>query len=222
MQGVWFSSLYVVSIDTGHIAQSPQLAPRWSLAFKMEPVLFPPSISYRTLGLHFCISDVDIFSCDYFKGCELNLLLEIGFNNACLVLKSFPMTTPKAFLHALGGQVFFTLWNENISCHINKQKCHSHQRYLASSCEWGLPKLRSRGCSHPPTPQMAEDAAIPPTPQVIAEEWGECKEQGELGNKIGPDSWSAWEKNECSEPRGLHLPIHRMLNSLTGYLIFAV
>ena len=40
----------------------------------------------------------------------------------------------------------------------------------------------------PPTPQMAEDAAIPPTPQVIAEEWGECKEQGELGNKIGPDS----------------------------------
>ena len=33
-----------------------------------------------------------------------------------------------------------------------------------------------------------EDAAIPPTPQVIAEELGECKEQGELGNKIGPDS----------------------------------
>ena len=37
--GVWFSSWYVVSIDTGHIAQSPQSSPRWSTAFKMEPVL---------------------------------------------------------------------------------------------------------------------------------------------------------------------------------------
>ena len=42
--GVWFSSWYVVSIGTGHIAQSPQSSPRWSPAFKMEPVLFPPSI----------------------------------------------------------------------------------------------------------------------------------------------------------------------------------
>ena len=30
---------YVVSIDTGHIAQSPQSSPKWSPAFKMEPVL---------------------------------------------------------------------------------------------------------------------------------------------------------------------------------------
>ena len=37
--GVWFSSWSVVSIDTGHIAQSPQSGPRWSPAFKMEPVL---------------------------------------------------------------------------------------------------------------------------------------------------------------------------------------
>ena len=36
---VWFSSWYVISIDTGHIAQSPQSGPRWSPAFKMEPVL---------------------------------------------------------------------------------------------------------------------------------------------------------------------------------------
>ena len=39
IRGPWFSSWYVVSIDTGHIAQSPQSGPRWSLAFKMEPVL---------------------------------------------------------------------------------------------------------------------------------------------------------------------------------------
>ena len=40
--GVWFSSWYVVSLgtgSTGHIAQSPQPGPRWSPAFKMEPVL---------------------------------------------------------------------------------------------------------------------------------------------------------------------------------------
>ena len=39
IQGAWFSSWYVVSIDTGHIAQSPQSGPRCSRAFKMEPVL---------------------------------------------------------------------------------------------------------------------------------------------------------------------------------------
>ena len=37
--GAWVSSWYVISIDTGHIAQSPQSSPRWSPAFKMEPVL---------------------------------------------------------------------------------------------------------------------------------------------------------------------------------------
>ena len=30
---------FVISIDTGPIAQSPQSCPRWSRAFKMEPVL---------------------------------------------------------------------------------------------------------------------------------------------------------------------------------------
>ena len=70
------------------------------------------------------------------------------------------------------------LWSENISCHIDK-KCHSSQQFLASKCEWGLPKLRSNRC-YP-----------------------------------RPHKW-------FSEPKGLHLPIHRMLNSLTWYLIFDV
>ena len=39
LPGAWFSSWYVVSIDTGHRAQSPQFGPRRSPAFKMEPVL---------------------------------------------------------------------------------------------------------------------------------------------------------------------------------------
>ena len=37
--GVCFSSWYVVSINAGHTAQSPQSSPRWSPTFKMEPVL---------------------------------------------------------------------------------------------------------------------------------------------------------------------------------------
>ena len=37
--GVWFSSWYVVSIGTGHIAQSPPSGPKWSPAFKIEPPL---------------------------------------------------------------------------------------------------------------------------------------------------------------------------------------
>ena len=40
--------------------------------------------------------------------------------------------------------------------------------------------------------------------------------------KQAPDSWGAYGRNEFSEPRDLHLPIHRMLNSLTWYLIFDV
>ena len=46
-----------------------------------------------------------------------------------------------------------------------------------------------------------------PRPMLIAEELGECKKQGEKGNRIGPDTRGAYEKNEFNEPRGLHPPI---------------
>ena len=45
LPGARFSNWYVISIDTGHRAQSPQSGPRWRPAFKTEPVLFPPSCS---------------------------------------------------------------------------------------------------------------------------------------------------------------------------------
>ena len=48
--GVWFSSWYVVYIDTRHITQSPQSRPRWSPAFKMEPVLPVSSFKGREPG----------------------------------------------------------------------------------------------------------------------------------------------------------------------------
>ena len=38
-----------MSIDTGHRAQSPQSGPRWSPAFKMEPVLFPTSLGRKVM-----------------------------------------------------------------------------------------------------------------------------------------------------------------------------
>ena len=50
-EGVWFSCWYVVSIDTGHIAQSPQSGPRWSPAFRMEPVLSVSSFNARDSDL---------------------------------------------------------------------------------------------------------------------------------------------------------------------------
>ena len=48
-------------------------------------------------------------------------------------------------------------------------QCHSHQWFLASKSEWGLPKLWSSRCCH--------------HPMVIAEELGECKKQGEWGSR---------------------------------------
>ena len=49
-----------------------------------------------------------------------------------------------------------------------------------------------------------------------------CKNARSKVNKrtgLVPDSWGAYERNEFSETRGLHLPIHRMPNSLPWYLI---
>ena len=48
-RGPWFSSLYVVSIDTGHISMPRYMSgPRWSPAFKMEAVLSVSSLNITT------------------------------------------------------------------------------------------------------------------------------------------------------------------------------
>ena len=89
---------------------------------------------------------------------------------------------------------------------INK-KCHSHQQFLASQCEWGFPKHWSSRC-HPPSQQW------------LLRTWGNARSKVNKETRLVPESWGTYERNEFSEPRGLHLPIHRMLNSLTWYLIF--
>ena len=50
----------------------------------------------------------------------------------------------------LKDKMNYKLWNERSpDISINK-KCHSHQQFLASKYEWGLPKLQSSRCCHPP------------------------------------------------------------------------
>ena len=95
-----------------------------------------------------------------------------------------------------------------ISWHINKQEMSQ------PSAISGL-EIWTRA------PKTAIQRMLPPA-TVIAEELGKWNSKVNKETGLAPDSWGAYERNEFSEPRGLHLPIHRMLNSLTCYLIFDV
>ena len=96
---------------------------------------------------------------------------------------------------------------------INR-KCHSHQRFLATKCKWGLLQLPSSGCCHPQW--------------WLLRSW--CNARSSLLSLLKVDKekglasnhWGAYERNKFSESRGSHHPVHRMLNSLTWYLIFDV
>ena len=59
-------------------------------------------------------------------------------------------------------------------------------------------------------------------PWWLLKSWGNARSKVNKETRLIPDSWGAYERNEYSEPRGLHLPIHRLLNSLTWYLVFDV
>jgi len=77
---------------------------------------------------------------------------------------------------------------------------------FSTKYEWGLPKQGSRGCCH--------------SPWWLLRSWGNVRSKVNQEIRLAPDSWGAYERSEFSEPRGLHLPIRGMLNSLTWYLIF--
>ena len=91
LPGTWISSWYVVSIDTGPIAWSPQSSPRWSLAFKMDPVLFLPSLrlfassssfpahALHTLGSANSEIQWDTWTLYTYTGCR-SLLIVQGFS----------------------------------------------------------------------------------------------------------------------------------------------
>ena len=80
--------------------------------------------------------------------------------------------------------------------------------------------LINKKCHWPPNVHEGSqnwDPGDATTPHVDC--WGAERMQGA---RLAPDSWGAYERNEFSEPRGLHLPTLRRLNSLTWYLIFDV
>ena len=92
---------------------------------------------------------------------------------------------------------------------INK-KCHSHQQFLASKCDWGLPKLWFSNWCHPLHSDCWGAGGMNTGSKVTRkQDWPQIAEVPVKGVNF-------------SQPRGLHLPTHRMLNSLTWYLVFGV
>ena len=92
------------------------------------------------------------------------------------------------------------MWKETISCHINLE-------------EMPQPSPISHLQIWMRAPQTMIQRVLPPT-AVIAEELEECKNKVSKETQLAKDSWSTYERNEFSEPRGLQLPTHRRLNSL--------
>ena len=94
------------------------------------------------------------------------------------------------------------------------KKCHSHQQFLASKCEWRFSKLGSRGCGFD---------CCKKNPQGGCWCTGEMQEVRWTRKQNGLQITEIHVKGISSvQPRDLHLPIHRRLNSLTWYLIFDV
>ena len=109
------------------------------------------------------------------------------------------------------------LWNENISCHINKQEMSQPSAISGLQMWMQAPKAQSSRCCHLPWWLLRRwgntRSSHRPQPPLLKV----TKETG-----FGPDSWGTYESNEFREPRGLNLPIHPMLKSLIWYLIFDV
>ena len=100
----------------------------------------------------------------------------------------------------------FVKWNLSPVILINK-KCHSHQWFLAPRCEWGPPNLGCRPCCHPP--------------HWLLRSWGDARSR--VSEEAG---WPRWLRRTWKEriqwAQRLVASMHRMLNSLTWYLIFDV
>ena len=93
---------------------------------------------------------------------------------------------------------------------INK-KCHSHQLSLASKCGMaggGLLRLQSSRSYHTRSGGMQEAGICHIFPSL----------RRTRKQDLAQDSQGAYERNEFSESRGLHLPIQRRLKSLIWYL----
>ena len=67
------------------------------------------------------------------------------------------------------------------------------------------PQTGIQGCCHPAW--------------WLLRSWGNARSKVSKETGLVPDSWGVYAKNGFSEPRGLHLHIHTMLNSFTWYQI---
>ena len=107
------------------------------------------------------------------------------------------------------------LW-ANISCHISKQGCHSHQWLLPSNVSWwALRELRKEK-------NTCHLAVIRPQPLLMMSP-EERKLRKWKHRKPAPYSQGAYQRNDFSEPRLLHLLIFRKaLNSLTWGIWFSL
>ena len=121
----------------------------------------------------------------------------------------------------------YLVWNEDISCHINTQEKSQPSGISGLQMWMSAAKMECNACD--------PDAATLCCDCWGAGRWGNegrgmqeaaicrlCPSSFRWTRKqdLVPGSWGACERNEFGEPRGLHLPIQRMLHSLIWYRTF--
>ena len=118
-------------------------------------------------------------------------------------------------LWAFSSVPFSKYWEIEYFLHISKQGCHSHQWWQPSSVScWALRELR--------TENTCRLAAIRPQPLLMVSP-EERKLRKWKHRKLAPYSQGAYQRNDFSEPRLLHLLMFRKaLNSLTWNIWFSL
>ena len=124
------------------------------------------------------------------------------------VLQSI-MATPWLHLHRPYFQIRFE--KRNISYRISKQGCQSS---VIAAHQWeplNLKEIRKKSICH------LSAIRLRPFPTVSYEELRMWKHR-----ILAPGSWDAYQRNVFSEPRLLHIPVHRkVLNFLTWDILFS-
>ena len=104
--------------------------------------------------------------------------------------------------------------NWDTFCHISKQGCHSHHQ-LQPPWMWVGQLWRNSGRKELLPSSSCQTATTP---------YGELRGNSGCEKRVlAPDSWGAYQRNDFSEPRLLHLPMHsKALNSLTWVIWFSL
>ena len=116
------------------------------------------------------------------------------------------------------------MWNENISCYTNKQDMSQPSAISGLQMWMRAPQTVIQKMLLLPHPHRTPH---PRGDWWLLSCWGGGMQEAAIcyfskwtrKQYLAADNWGAYERNEFSEPRGLHLSIQRMLNSLTWQLI---